>query len=211
MIRDYGRHSSMKDLKEKISERLKIIDNKKAGETAPAPAGAKKVAATSSETRQQNQPRAQLPPPPQQQPTKSYAATTKSPPVQQAPVSPYIFGRKRCLVCSAGHAPFECNYMRGLSVDARVDALRAKGLCFKCFGGGHRQFECAVKPVCGDCHKVGHQTLLCGRKFPPRTNQQPQAAAVAATTSAATTTAATATPATGNTIPPLLGAAPTEA
>ena len=32
LIREHGRHSTMKDLKEKISERLKIIDNKKAGE-----------------------------------------------------------------------------------------------------------------------------------------------------------------------------------
>ena len=202
----------MKDLKEKVSERLKIIDNKRAGETMPAVVGSKKVAATSSDAhQQQQQPRAQLPPPPQQQTTKSYASTAKSPPIQRAPTSPFVSGRKRCLICSAGHAPFECNYMRGLSVDARVDALRAKNLCYRCFGAGHRQFECAVKPICGDCHKVGHQTLLCGRKFPPRTNLHPQAAAVAATTSAATTTAATTTPATGSAIPPLLGATPTEA
>ena len=207
----------MKDLKEKISERLKIIDNKKAGETTPAAIITKKVAATSSDAnQQQQQPRAQLPPPPQT--TKSYASTTKSPPIQRAPVSPFASGRKRCLVCSAGHAPFECNYMRSLSVDARVDALRAKNLCYKCFGSGHRQFECAVKPVCGDCHKVGHQTLLCGRSFPPRTNpqpqrtnQRPQAAAVAVTAAAATTTTASTTPATRNTIPPLLGATSNDA
>ena len=202
----------MKDLKEKVSERLKIIDNKRAGETTPAVIGSKKVAATSSDAhQQQQQPRAQLPPPPQQQTTKSYASTIKSSPVEQAPTSPFASGRKRCLVCSAGHAPLECNYMRGLSVDARVDALRAKNLCYKCFRAGHRQFECTVRPICGECHKVGHQTLLCGRKFPPRANQHPQAAAVAATTSTATTTAATTTPVTGNAIPPLLGEAPTDA
>ena len=193
----------MKDLKEKVSERLKIIDNKKAGETTPAVVGA---SATSSDVhQQQQQPRAQLPPPPQQ---KSYASTTESPPIQQDPTNPFVSGGKRCLVCSAGHDPLECNYMESLSVDARVDALRSRNLCYKCFGAGHRQFECAAKPVCGICHNLGHQSLLHGRTFSPRTNQRPQAAA---TTSAATTTTATTTPATGNAILPLLGEAPTDA
>ena len=171
------------------------------------------AATSSSDHQQQQQPRVQLPLPPQQKTAKTYAGTTKSPPTQQAPASPFASGRKRCLVCSAGHAPFECNYMRGLSVDARVDVLRSKNLCYKCFDSGHRQFECATKPICGICHKMGHQTLLHNRTFPPRAEQRPQAAAVAATTSAATATAtaATTTPATTNVIPSLLGEAPNDA
>ena len=213
LIREHGRHSSMRDLKEKISDRLKIIDNKKAGETTPMVGDAEKVAATSSSDnqQQQQQPRVQLPPPPQQKTSKTYAGTTKSPPVQQAPASPSASGRKRCLVCSAGHAPFECNYMRGLSVDARLDALRSKNLCFKCFAPGHRQFECTEKPICGICHRMGHQTLLHNRTFPPRADQRHQAAEIAATTPAATTIAATTMPASEDAVPPQLGEVPTDA
>jgi hypothetical protein len=52
LFREWGRHSMMDDLREKISERLKIIDNKKSGETTPAVGGSEKVAATTSDDRQ---------------------------------------------------------------------------------------------------------------------------------------------------------------
>ena len=211
LIREQGRHSTMDELREKISERLKIIDNKKAGETEPVVGRVKKRMATTSEEPQQpqqtQQPQQQqrqlsleLPLPQQQPTTRSYASTMNSFP-QQQPRSPLGSGEKRCLVCSAAHAPLECNYLKNLTVDARVEVLKSKNLCFRCFGAGHSQRVCMVEAVCSICYSRGHQTLLHGRAYPPRV------AAGAATTPTATAAATVATvPSREDQIPALSGA-----
>ena len=139
---------------------------------------------------------------PQQQPsTNPYASAVKLSPSQQQPESPLASGEKRCLVCSAAHAPLECNYLKNLAVDARVEVLKRKNLCFRCFGAGHSQRVCMVEAVCSTCHSRGHQTLLHRRAYPPRV------AAGAATTPTATAAATVATaPSREGQIPALSGA-----
>ena len=172
----------------------------------PAVGGAEKVAAKTSDDRQQpqqqqQQPRLQLPLPQQQPTTRSYASTINSFPSQQQPRSPLASGGKRCLVCSAAHAPLECNYLKNLTVDARVEVLKSKNLCFRCFGAGHSQRVCMVEAVCSICYSRGHQTLLHRRAYPSRV------AAGAATTPTATAAATVATtPSREGQIPALSGA-----
>jgi len=206
LIREQGRHSTMEELKAKISERLKIIDNKKAGETEPVVGGVKMAATTSEETPQLQQPQQrqrqtnlELSLPQQQPSTNPYASAVKLSPSQQQPESPLASGEKRCLVCSAAHAPLECNYLKNLAVDARVEVLKRKNLCFRCFGAGHSQRVCMVEAVCSICYSRGHQTLLHRRAYPPRV------AAGAATTATAAATVATA-PSREDQVPALSGA-----
>ena len=172
------------------------------------------AATTSEEPRQLQQPQQQqrqinldLPLPQQQPSTRSYASAVNSSPSQQQPKSPLASGEKRCLVCSAAHAPLECNYLKNLAVDARVEVLKSKNLCFRCFGAGHSQRVCMMEAVCSTCYSRGHQTLLHGRAYPPRVGTQPQVAAGAATASTATAAATVATAPSGEgQIPTLLGA-----
>ena len=70
----------------------------------------------------------------------------------------------RCNVCSGMHATEECHQLLQLEVDARVQKLASRRLCFHCLTTGHNAKGCANRPTCQVC-KGRHATILHGRTY----------------------------------------------
>ena len=85
-----------------------------------------------------------------------------SPPKQQNNVT--------CNVCGGRHSTQECNTLREMSVEKRVEALQSRHLCFHCMCSGHRASTCGFRPTCSICSKK-HATLLHDRKFQDKPQQ----------------------------------------
>ena len=72
----------------------------------------------------------------------------------------------KCNICGSVHATEECNQLVNIDVDARMNLLSSKGLCFHCFEPGHQAKACTNRAniSCKVC-KRKHATLLHDRKF----------------------------------------------
>ena len=81
-----------------------------------------------------------------------------SPPVQQS--------TERCNICGSIHATEDCLLLVNSDVEARLQLLSNKGLCFHCFEPNHQAKGCAKKALisCAICKKR-HSTLLHDRRY----------------------------------------------
>ena len=70
----------------------------------------------------------------------------------------------RCNVCSGMHPTEECHQLLELEVDARVQKIMSRRLCFHCLAPGHNAKGCANRPTCQTCKKR-HATILHGRTY----------------------------------------------
>ena len=90
---------------------------------------------------------------------QTYASRlVNSPPKQQS--------TERCNICGSIHATEDCNQLVNIDVDARMNLLSSKGLCFHCFEPGHQAKACTNRAniSCKIC-KRKHATLLHDRKY----------------------------------------------
>ena len=90
-------------------------------------------------------------------PTYAYQLAN-SPPVQQS--------TERCNICGSIHATEDCLLLVNSDVEARLQLLSNKGLCFHCFEPNHQAKGCAKKALisCAICKKR-HSTLLHDRRY----------------------------------------------
>jgi len=70
----------------------------------------------------------------------------------------------RCNVCSGMHQTEECHQLLELEVDARVQKIMSRRLCFHCLAPGHNAKGCVNRPTCQICKKR-HATILHGRTY----------------------------------------------
>ena len=81
-----------------------------------------------------------------------------SPPKQQS--------TGRCNICGSIHATEDCLLLVNSDVEARLQMLSNKGLCYHCFEPNHQAKGCAKKALisCAICKKR-HSTLLHDRRY----------------------------------------------
>ena len=93
-------------------------------------------------------------------PTKASCANrvAHSPPKEQS--------TERCNICGSIHATEDCHQLVNVDVEARMNLLSAKSLCFHCFEANHQAKSCPnrAKVSCSICKKR-HATLLHDRKY----------------------------------------------
>ena len=79
----------------------------------------------------------------------------------------------RCAVCGDDHGVHSCKKFSELSVNARYEVVRDKGLCFSCLRGGHRSRDCRSKRPCGvnNCDRRHHRLLHTVPSSPPVSTQ----------------------------------------
>ncbi len=65
----------------------------------------------------------------------------------------------KCLYCQLPHVIYVCSDFKKLSVSARKEQARRKGLCFNCLCKGHTINHCTSKNRCKQC-EAKHHTLL---------------------------------------------------
>uniref|UniRef100_A0A914IHH6 Integrase catalytic domain-containing protein n=1 Tax=Globodera rostochiensis TaxID=31243 RepID=A0A914IHH6_GLORO len=63
-----------------------------------------------------------------------------------------------CLFCAGNHWNEECR--KYSTIQQRTDAIREKGLCFKCLRSTHRSIDCPKPKKCFKCGQ-SHPTALC--------------------------------------------------
>ncbi len=67
----------------------------------------------------------------------------------------------RCYYCNqAGHGLMKCQKFNMMKPKERIEIVKEKGLCFACFGQGHRPSNCPRKRPCSKCGKENHHYLL---------------------------------------------------
>ena len=73
---------------------------------------------------------------------------------------------ERCNICGSIHATEDCHQLVNVDVEARMNLLSAKSLCFHCFEANHQAKSCPnrAKVSCSICKKR-HATLLHDRKY----------------------------------------------
>ena len=137
---------------EKVEERAQVL--KAQGKTVTHKSQTAKVAATATM--------------PATVQSKSYGGALKnSPPKQQQPLRQAASAprettpkQQQCNYCNAKHQTSECGKLKQISVDARINELKRKGLCFRCLEGGHLARDCQQTTVrCDECNGR-HQTIL---------------------------------------------------
>ena len=173
-MRTTGSPMKFNDLLVLIQRWMTVLNNKGMAHKRPT----SKIAAVSSHT--------------SSNPAKSTYASRliNSPPKQQS--------TERCNICSSIHATEDCLQLVNVDVEARMNLLSSKGLCFHCFESGHQAKNCTKKASlsCKICKKR-HATLLHDRKYAspsklsatslpfrpmaPPTNESSAATSVAAT------------------------------
>ena len=71
-----------------------------------------------------------------------------------------VKGRTKCCIHdSTSHSTGKCRQFLGMAVSERREALKAKGLCFRCFGE-HRRSHCKEDSPCELCGRRTHHTLM---------------------------------------------------
>ena len=141
-MRTTGSQMKFDDLLILIQRWMTVLNNKGMAHKKPT----SKIAAISSNTSSN----------PQKQ---SYAnRVANSPPKQQC--------TERCNICGSVHATEDCNSLVNIDVEARMNLLSSKGLCFHCFEPGHQAKACTKRASlsCKIC-KRRHATLLHDRKY----------------------------------------------
>lgn len=66
---------------------------------------------------------------------------------------------KPCLFCQKNHALSVCNKIKELTNTERIDFLKSKGLCFRCFTFGHFSKYCKKRLKCQVCSQ-SHPDIL---------------------------------------------------
>ena len=150
------------DLMIKVEERAQIL--KAQGKTVTTKNQTAKVAAT----------------------TATYSSAAKSPArqnhnqgqQQRQPHQQQQTRQQKCLICNIDHQTIECTRLKTLTVDRRLEELKKRGICFKCFQGGHMARDCqhTANLRCREWNghrECGgrHQTLLHGRVGQNQNNQ----------------------------------------
>ena len=173
-LRDTGKQLDFDDLLQEIGSWMWVLRARSSGNVNDPSKKASVAAVTSSAS---NAPRNNA--------KGTYATKlANSPPKQQSNVT--------CNVCGGRHSTQECNTLREMSVEKRVEALQQRHLCFHCMVSGHRASTCTHRPTCNICSKK-HATLLHDRKFQDKPQQSTLSAnaltfrPMPETTSAATT------------------------
>ena len=70
-------------------------------------------------------------------------------------------GGGKCYHCGqAGHGLMKCQKFNILTPKERIEIVKEKGLCFACFGQGHRPSNCHRKRACSKCGRDNHHYLL---------------------------------------------------
>lgn len=63
-----------------------------------------------------------------------------------------------CIFCQAEHKPQDCKV--DMPLQARIDIVKKKKVCFSCLRTGHHAARCRRRPKCNKCGR-GHYMLLC--------------------------------------------------
>ena len=141
-MRTTGSPMNFDDLLVQIQRWMTVLNNKGMAHKKPT----SKIAAVSSQA--------------SSAPAKSTYASrvANSPPKQQS--------TERCNICASVHATEECLQLVNVDVEARMNLLSAKGLCFHCFDANHQAKSCPNRSniSCAICKKR-HATLLHDRKY----------------------------------------------
>ncbi len=88
----------------------------------------------------------------------------------------------KCLYCQLPHVIYVCSDFKKLSVSARKEQARRKGLCFNCLCKGHTINHCTSKNRCKQC-EAKHHTLLhqdSTSAIEQSTTESPSAASIVA-------------------------------
>lgn len=66
-----------------------------------------------------------------------------------------------CVFCGKYHPSHECYAAKKMSVDKKLDKIRAARNCFRCLKGNHISKECRLKLSCTECNG-DHYRVMCG-------------------------------------------------
>ena len=65
-----------------------------------------------------------------------------------------------CIFCDKGHESKDCFKAKTMTLEQKVDKIKAKQLCLLCFRAGHRAKNCRIKLKCLICSKR-HFEMMC--------------------------------------------------
>ena len=139
-MRTTGSPMSFDDLLVQIQRWMTVLNNKGMAHKKPA----SKIAAISSQASSQAT-------------KQTYANRVIESPPKQQPTD-------RCNICSSIHKTQDCIQLTNVNIEARMNLLSQKGLCFHCFEPGHTARSCSNRQTCSICKKR-HATLLHDRKY----------------------------------------------